>query len=67
MKETIKIRCKEKNSIMLWTMSDILNEINRDRSEGWTNYNKKDWVEGWVNWVESDNFYSIYNDKKETS
>ena len=50
---------------MLWIMSDVLKEINRDRSEGWTNYNKKDWLEGWNEWIETDEFYSIYNNKKQ--
>ena len=27
-------------------LSDILDEINRDRSEGWTDYDETDWQEG---------------------
>ena len=65
MKAIVKIRCKETGAIMLWTLSDVLKEINRDRSEGWTNYNKKDWFEGWNEWIETDEFYSIYNNKKQ--
>ena len=28
------------------TLSEILEEINRDRSEEWTNYDETDWEEG---------------------
>ena len=37
-----------------WTIVDILNEINRDRSEKWTDYNETDWQEGWNEWCEGD-------------
>jgi len=65
MKKIIKIRCKETGNIMKWTMTDVLNEINRNRSSGWIDYNKTDWVEGWNEWIETDDFYSIYNNKKQ--
>lgn len=41
-----------------WTLEDILEEINRDRSNGWTNYDETDWKEGWNEWVEGE-FYSL--------
>lgn len=41
-----------------WSLSDILTEINRDRSENWTNYNKSDWQEGWNEWCEGD-YYKL--------
>jgi len=65
MKKIIKIRCKETGNIMTWTITDVLNEINRDRSSGWIDYNKNDWLEGWNEWIETDDFYSIYNNKKQ--
>jgi len=37
-----------------WTIRDILNEINRDRSYEWTNYNETDWREGWDEWIEGE-------------
>lgn len=37
----------------------ILREINRDRSEDWTDYNETDWEEGWEDWVEPDGYYRI--------
>lgn len=37
-----------------WTIDDILGEINRDRSEKWTDYDETDWKEGWYEWCEND-------------
>ena len=37
-----------------WTVRDILNEINRDRSDEWTDYDETDWQEGWNQWVEGE-------------
>jgi len=39
-----------------WTIRDILNEINRDRSSEWTDYDETDWMEGWNQWVEGEYF-----------
>mgnify|MGYP000486364344 FL=1 len=41
-----------------WTLEDILEEINRDRSNEWTPYDETDWKEGWNEWVEGE-FYSL--------
>jgi hypothetical protein len=35
-----------------WTLKDILEELNRDRSENFQAYNKSDWREGWKDWIE---------------
>ena len=43
---------------MTWTLDQILEEINRDRSEEWINYDENDWREGWDEWCEGD-FYTI--------
>lgn len=32
--------------IVEWTVARILEEINRDRSGEWTDYDKSDWQEG---------------------
>ena len=37
-----------------WTIREILNEINRDSSSEWTNYDETDWQEGWNQWVEGE-------------
>lgn len=44
----------ETGAILIWTMQQILDEINRDRSEDWTPYNERDWLEGWQEWCEGD-------------
>ena len=41
-----------------WNIYDLLEEINRDRSEDWTDYNESDWEEGWFSWCEDD-FYTL--------
>jgi len=45
----MKIKCKNINNgkIKVFnSVKDILKEINRDRSNEWSNYNEKDWREG---------------------
>jgi hypothetical protein len=42
----------------LWPMSQILEEINRDRSDEWTDYNETDWKEGWAEFVQGE-FYTL--------
>ena len=32
--------------LVTWTVKEILDEINRDRSEEWTPYDENDWMEG---------------------
>lgn len=46
MSKTYKIRDVEDGSIYTMTLPMILEEINRDRSDGWTNYDETDWREG---------------------
>lgn len=48
----------QKEEIQEWTLEEILDEINRDRSGEWTNYDESDWREGWNEWVEGQ-FYSL--------
>ena len=43
----------------LWSISQVLKEINRDRSDSWTPYNRKDWKEGWREFVEKDDFCGL--------
>lgn len=38
--------------IEYWTMEQILDEINRDRSEGWIPYDEVDWKEGLAEFTE---------------
>lgn len=37
-----------------WNIYDLLEEINRDRSEQWSDYDESDWEEGWFSWCEGD-------------
>jgi hypothetical protein len=53
-----KVKCLKTGEITEWSMQAILNEINRDRSSNWTDYNETDWEEGWNEWVEGE-FYSL--------
>ena len=46
MNKQYKIRDVEDGSIWLVTLPMILEELNRDRSEEWTNYDETDWREG---------------------
>ena len=49
-----KIQDIETGEILNWTIDEILNEINRDRSQHWADYNESDWKEGWLEWCEGD-------------
>ena len=51
--ELFKKRCDGKSSpTRLVTLKEILEEINRDRSDEWTDYNRLDWREGLREWTE---------------
>lgn len=45
------LRDKEWGETYRMTVTDILNEINSDRSEHWTPYNETDWREGLSEWT----------------
>jgi len=51
---TIQVKDLETREVYRWTIDQVLQEINRDRSENWINYDKSDWREGWDEWVEGD-------------
>lgn len=55
----IQIKNLETGKIENWSMDKVLNEINRDTSEEWIDYNEEDWKEGWKEWVEGHEFYSL--------
>jgi len=48
----------------LWTLDEVLEEINRDHSEDWTDYDETDWREGWNEWVVGDGYYTMVNNKQ---
>ena len=37
--------------VLHWTMLQILEEINKDHSDQWTNYDASDWQEGLNEWT----------------
>ena len=48
----IKVRDLETGLVLVWDIAQVLHEINRDRSDSWSDYDETDWFEGWSNWVE---------------
>lgn len=55
-----KIKNIDKNTVEEWTASQMLNEINRERSDEWTPYSETDdVVAAWTAWVEEEGFYSL--------
>ena len=59
MNKLYEIHDVEDGSIYLMTLPMILEEINRDRSEGWTNYDETDWREGLAEFTT----YEVMNDE----
>ena len=55
----IKVRDVETRKVLTWTLNQVLEEINRDRSEDWTDYDASDWREGWEHWVEGDGYLEL--------
>ncbi|GIA99167.1 hypothetical protein [Vibrio cholerae] len=49
---TIPVIDVETGETSLYTLEEVLDLINRDRSADWTDYDESDWVEGWINFVE---------------
>ena len=58
MSRTFLIKDLFDDKTFVWTIEQMLQEINRDRSDTWENYNSKDFLEGWNEWVEG-NYYTI--------
>jgi len=48
----------ETNKKYKWSLESIIAEINRDRSDDWTDYDESDWREGWDEWCEGD-YYTL--------
>lgn len=44
--EKFKLLNTDTNEIEIMTLIEILENINRDRSENWVPYNTTDWIEG---------------------
>lgn len=50
----MKVKDLESGEIQEWSLKAVLEEINRDRSGSWTDYDESDWLEGWNEWVEGE-------------
>lgn len=59
-KPIYKVKNLETNEIEEWPLEAILEEINRDRSGGWTDYTESDWVEGWLEWVDGEYYELLF-------
>ena len=49
--KTYTIRDIEYNTTFQMSLEEILEEINRDRSEEWQDYDETDWREGLTEWT----------------
>jgi len=58
MNKTYTVKEIQSGKLEEWTTAQILDEINRDRSNEWQNYNESDWIEGWLEFCEGD-IYTI--------
>ena len=56
--KTYKLKQIDTEEVTEWTVKDILEEINRDRSDDWSPYDESDWREGWHEWCEG-SFYTL--------
>lgn len=52
MSKRYKVRDTTNGDIYYWTVEEILEEINMDRSEEWTDYDETDWQEGLKEWTD---------------
>ena len=58
-KKYITVRERDTGLEYIWSMSEVLEEINRDRSEDWTPYDETDWREGLSEFTEFDLIHVI--------
>tara|TARA_R100000951_G_scaffold114120_1_gene117696 strand:- start:10755 stop:10943 length:189 start_codon:yes stop_codon:yes gene_type:complete len=61
--KTYKILYIEENEIHEWSLQEIIEYINADRSNEWTDYNESDWKEGWDEWVKGEGYYKLITKK----
>ena len=64
MNRTFVIKDLSNGETDFWTVEQMLEEINRDRSSTWKNYNSKDFLEGWNEWIEGDEYYTLIGENK---
>ena len=49
----LKFANREYGDVAEWNIHEVLEEINRDRSDEWTDYDESDWLEG-LDWTDYD-------------
>ena len=59
MGDLYKVKDITTGKFLYWTLPQVLGEINRDRSEDWTDYNASDWREGWFQWVDGNGYFKL--------
>ena len=52
MSKLISLRRLQDNKVIVMCLSDLLSEINRDRSDEWIDYNEHDWKNG-LEWLDT--------------
>ena len=52
--KNITVRERDTGLEYIWSMAEVLEEINRDRSADWTPYDETDWREGLAEFTEFD-------------
>jgi len=58
MSDKIAVHDTDTNKIEHWTLEEVIDYINADRSEDWSDYDEGDWREGWREWVDPD-YYTL--------
>lgn len=61
MSKLYKVQDLETKEIYLFTLEDILEEINRDHSEDFESYTEENWKQGWEDWVEGYGYWTRQN------
>tara|TARA_R100001594_G_scaffold144053_1_gene192718 strand:+ start:472 stop:657 length:186 start_codon:yes stop_codon:yes gene_type:complete len=57
--KTIMVLDIEKGTVSGWTLTEILDEINRDHSDEYIPYDESNWREGWEVWCEGEGYLKL--------
>ena len=59
-KPTYKIQCLQTKAVEVWTATQVLEEINRDRNPEWQDYDLNDDIaEAWYFWIEGGEYWTM--------
>lgn len=56
---SIAVKNIQSGEIFLWTLTEVLEEVNRDHSDEFTPFDESDWQSGWDEWVAESGFYTL--------